>query len=236
MHHIYIYIYIYESAVRSFLVPGSSSLVRSRRIRTLYKYRESLCMCIIYIHIYDIICITYMYTYIHLYTYVYIYIYIYMLCTCWSSHPSPSRGLARDIFWCLDESSSLNISIINNTIYMCIYIYIYIYTYTYTYIMICIHIYIYIYIAYIIIYIYIYIYTYIHAYIYIYIYVIVRSRRIRKLYNRSPLEDFRLFGPRPWKILATYEKKCVPEQPRPWRKSDMMAFRKEMGGLNNIIW
>ena len=36
-------------------------------------------------------------------------------------------------------------------------------------------------------------------------------------YTRSPLQDSRLFGPRPWKILATtYEQK---EQPRPWRKS-----------------
>ena len=38
--------------------------------------------------------------------------------------------------------------------------------------------------------------------------------------TRSPLEDSRLFGPSPWKILATtYEQKKVPEQPGPWRKS-----------------
>ena len=27
-----------------------------------------------------------------------------------------------------------------------------------------------------------------------------------RMYTRSPSQDFRLFGPRPWKILATYEK------------------------------
>ena len=38
-------------------------------------------------------------------------------------------------------------------------------------------------------------------------------------YTRSPLEDSRLFGPSPWKILAaTYEQK-ITEQPSPWRKS-----------------
>ena len=38
-------------------------------------------------------------------------------------------------------------------------------------------------------------------------------------YTRSPLEDSRLFGPSPWKILAaTYEKKTISEQPSPWRK------------------
>ena len=41
---------------------------------------------------------------------------------------------------------------------------------------------------------------------------------VKSPYTRSPSQDFRLFGPRPWKILATYEK-LVPEQPRPWRKS-----------------
>ena len=39
-------------------------------------------------------------------------------------------------------------------------------------------------------------------------------------YTRSPSQDFRLFGPRPWKILAiTYAQKTISEQPRPWRKS-----------------
>ena len=39
-------------------------------------------------------------------------------------------------------------------------------------------------------------------------------------YTRSPLEDSRLFGPSPWKVLATtYDKKNISEQPSPWRKS-----------------
>ena len=38
-------------------------------------------------------------------------------------------------------------------------------------------------------------------------------------YTRSPLEDSRLFGPSPWKILATTYKKRISEQPCPWRKS-----------------
>ena len=39
------------------------------------------------------------------------------------------------------------------------------------------------------------------------------------VYTQSPLQDSRLFGPRPWKILAATNEKKVPEQPRPWRKS-----------------
>ena len=62
-------------------------------------------------------------------------------------------------------------------IYMCIYVYIYIYMY-----------------------IYIYIYTYI--YIYIYIYLSTSISLSRSVYTRSPSQDSRLFGPRPWKILA----------------------------------
>ena len=39
-------------------------------------------------------------------------------------------------------------------------------------------------------------------------------------YTQSPLEDSRLFGPSPWKVLATtYDKKNISEQPSPWRKS-----------------
>ena len=38
-------------------------------------------------------------------------------------------------------------------------------------------------------------------------------------YTRSPLEDFRLFGPSPWKILAATYEKDTSEQPSPWRKS-----------------
>ena len=39
------------------------------------------------------------------------------------------------------------------------------------------------------------------------------------LYTRSPLEDSRLFGPSPWKILGTTYDKKITEQPGPWRKS-----------------
>ena len=45
---------------------------------------------------------------------------------------------------------------------------------------------------------------------------------IRITYTRSPLEDSRLFGPSPWKILATtYEQNenNISEQPSPWRNS-----------------
>ena len=38
-------------------------------------------------------------------------------------------------------------------------------------------------------------------------------------YTRSPLQDSRLFGPSPWKILATTYEKNISEQPSPWRKS-----------------
>ena len=38
-------------------------------------------------------------------------------------------------------------------------------------------------------------------------------------YTRSPLEDSRLFGPSPWKILAATNEKDISEQPSPWRKS-----------------
>ena len=37
--------------------------------------------------------------------------------------------------------------------------------------------------------------------------------------TRSPLEDSRLFGPSPWKILAATNEKDTSEQPSPWRKS-----------------
>ena len=39
------------------------------------------------------------------------------------------------------------------------------------------------------------------------------------IYTRSPLEDSRLFGPSPWKILATTYEQIISEQPSPWRKS-----------------
>ena len=35
----------------------------------------------------------------------------------------------------------------------------------------------------------------------------------------SPLEDSRLFGPSPWKVLAAAIEKNISEQPSPWRKS-----------------
>ena len=38
-------------------------------------------------------------------------------------------------------------------------------------------------------------------------------------YTRSLLEDSRLFGPSPWKILAATNEKDISEQPSPWRKS-----------------
>ena len=38
-------------------------------------------------------------------------------------------------------------------------------------------------------------------------------------YTRSPFEDSRLFGPSPWKILATTNEKDISEQTSPWRKS-----------------
>ena len=67
------------------------------------------------------------------------------------------------------------------------------------------------------IYMYIYIYIYIYKskleYLYIYIYIYQYE------YTRSPLEDSRLFGPSPWKILAATNKKDISEQPSPWRKS-----------------
>ena len=41
----------------------------------------------------------------------------------------------------------------------------------------------------------------------------------RHPYTRSPLEDSRLFGHSPWKILAATYKKDISEQPSPWRRS-----------------
>ena len=47
----------------------------------------------------------------------------------------------------------------------------------------------------------------------------VRVRLPRPRYTRSPLEDSRLFGPSPWKILAAAYEKDTSEQPSPRRKS-----------------
>ena len=44
-------------------------------------------------------------------------------------------------------------------------------------------------------------------------------RRRWTLYTRSPLEDSRLFGPSPRKVLAATNEKYISEQPSPWRKS-----------------
>ena len=42
---------------------------------------------------------------------------------------------------------------------------------------------------------------------------------LSRSYPRSPLQDSRLFGPSPWKILAAINEKDISEQPSPWRKS-----------------
>ena len=47
-------------------------------------------------------------------------------------------------------------------------------------------------------------YVYIRIYIYIYIFMYLF---ICSIYNRSPLEDSRLFGPSPWKVLAATNEK-----------------------------
>ena len=39
-----------------------------------------------------------------------------------------------------------------------------------------------------------------------------------EMYTWSPLEDFRLFGPSPWKIVAATYEKNTSEQPSPCRK------------------
>ena len=43
-------------------------------------------------------------------------------------------------------------------------------------------------------------------------------------YTRSPLEDSRLFGPSPWKVLAATNEKDASEQLSPWRKSSKREF------------
>ena len=110
------------------------------------------------------------------------------------------------------------------------YIYIYTYVYMYIYIYMHNHLMYYIY-SHTCIYIYIYIYTNIYIYIYGCILCVMNNRVLfvkqRKQtnhtkharYTRSPLEDSRLFGPSPWKILAATNEKNISEQPSPWRKS-----------------
>ena len=46
-----------------------------------------------------------------------------------------------------------------------------------------------------------------------------RYRFVLPSYTRSPLQDSRLFGPRPWEILAATNEHDISEQPSPWRKS-----------------
>ena len=71
---------------------------------------------------------------------------------------------------------------------------------------VCVYIYIYIYVC-------IYVYIYIYIYTYIYIYIITHCI---VYYTRSPLEDSRLFGPSPWKIVAaTYEQLGLLSNPAP---------------------
>ena len=133
-------------------------------------------------------------------------------------------------------------------IHMCVYIYTYIYIYIHMHtvkqqcsstckanhhrcmeqplaeLTACMYIYIYIHTHIVYIYIYMNLSLYIYVYIYIYICFIHLFKRPRitvpqKGYTRSPLEDSRLFGPSPWKILAATNEKNISEQPSPWRKS-----------------
>ena len=104
--------------------------------------------------------------------------------------------------------------------HICIYPYIYIYIHVHIYIYVCMYVcvcmYIYIYS------IYIYIYTHIHTHTPIHISYLScarscgRASRSYFIYTRSPSQDFRLFGPRPWKILATiYDKSRFMSNPDP---------------------
>ena len=154
--------------------------------------------------------------------YIYIYIYIYIsvlqpLAGRRSADGDPRRNRSRWI-----EIGGAPTPCVYVCMYECIYIYIYIYTHIHTH-------------TYTHTYIYIYIYTHVYLslslslymYIYIYIHIIYISDLEKevagdrdwwganqdKLFDtlclsmctRSPSQDFRLFGPRPWKILATYE-------------------------------
>ena len=132
---------------------------------------------------------------------------------------------------------------IYNCVYIHIYTYLYIslslYTYVYIYIYTYLHLSLYIHIC---ICVYIYIYIYIYTYIYVRIFCSAQPPGDRppppvshvdgqhhvdaalhqwswNPYTRSPLEDSRLFGPSPWKILAATNEKDTSEQPSPWRKS-----------------
>ena len=56
------------------------------------------------------------------------------------------------------------------------------------------------------------------------------------MYTRSPLEDSRLFGPSPWKILAATNEKDISEQPSPWRTSSKRESCYEDRVYNAAVW
>ena len=62
-------------------------------------------------------------------------------------------------------------------------------------------------------------YCYLYCYHYVFIFIIAYGLALPRLslaYSRSPLDDSRLFGPSPWKILATtYEQKGLLSNPAP---------------------
>ena len=50
-------------------------------------------------------------------------------------------------------------------------------------------------------------------------YILYDTAYLELNYTRSAIEDSRLFGPSPWKVLAATNDKDISEQPSPWRKS-----------------
>ena len=59
------------------------------------------------------------------------------------------------------------------------------------------------------------------------------STGVVQAYTRSPLEDSRLFGPSPWKILAATNEQNTSEQPSPWRK---YSKRESCYGDRVYVW
>ena len=129
-------------------------------------------------------------THICMYVYTYIYIYIYRErererydAPRSSAAPVPPggrrrRARRRTLSVCV-VSSCCNCVCMHICISMCTYnMYMYIYIYVYVYTCVCV-------------------YTYIHICIHT-VYIISKP-----IYTRSPSQDFRLFGPRPWVTLAT---------------------------------
>ena len=188
--YIYIYIYIYVSLYictytcigRSTLQALSTCCRTSRTPRTPGSLATTCVYYDYYWYCYYVCCVyiyIYIYTYVYICTYVHIHTYIYIY-TCVYIY----------IHTCVCVFLSLS---------LCIYIYIYISLYMHTYI-------------------YIYIYTYIERYT-LYLAcrfsahasesLALRERQTRWVqgardYTRSPLEDSRLFGPSPWKVLRHY--------------------------------